>query len=412
MKIEKKKLIKRDRYLNKIKPFIDVDLIKVLTGSRRSGKSMILYLIIEELLSNGVKEDDIIFINFEDSKYENINDYKKLNDFVIKNKGKDEKQYLFFDEIQHVSHFEKAINSFRVSFNCSIFITGSNSKMLSSEISTILTGRTIQFTIYPFSYSEAIDYVKKFKKDSIDFENYFKYGGYPLRFDLPDSNSISSYIKQLFMDICEKDIFARDTSIEKSKFYKIAKYCLLYAGNEFNPATIYNYLKSNNKGKEYCALSSIYNFLDKMEKSFLLKPVYRYNISGKEVLKSNPRYYAIDNGMRYINTINNKFDIGKFLENIVLIELLSRGYEVYVGKTYKGEVDFVACMNGKKCFIQVSYLMNDESTIKREFGAFSSIKDASPKYVLSLDQIDLSRDGIVHLNIVDLLLHKKELFIS
>lgn len=412
MKIEKKNLIKRDRYLDKIRPFIDVDLIKVLTGSRRSGKSMILHLVIQELLKKGIKEEDIIFINFEDSKYEDINTYKKLNDFVMKNKGKGKKQYLFFDEIQHVEHFEKAINSFRVSFDCSIFITGSNSKMLSTEISTVLTGRTIQFTVYPFTYKEALDYINKFKRNKIKFENYLKYGGYPLRFDLEDDASISLYINRLFTDICEKDIFARDANIEQTKFYKVAKYCLLYGGNEYNPDTIYKYLKSNNKNKEYCSLSSIYNYLEKMEKSFLLKPIYRYDISGKEILKSNPKYYAIDNGMRFINAIGNRYDIGKFLENIVLIELLSKGYDVYVGKTYKGEVDFVAYLNGKKCFIQVSYLMSDEETLNREFKAFSSIKDASPKYVLSLDQIDLSRDGVIHLNIIDFLLNKVNLFLS
>lgn len=412
MKIEKKKLISRNKYLDKIRPFIDVDLIKVLTGSRRSGKSMILHLIIQELIKKGVSEDDIIFINFEENEYESIDNYKKLNDFVLKNKGKGKKQYLFFDEIQHVDHFEKAINSFRASFNCSIFITGSNSKMLSTEISTILTGRTIQFTVYPFSYNEALEYISKFKRNKIDFNNYLKYGGYPLRFDLPDESSISLYIKRLFTDICEKDIFARDTNIEHSKFYKVAKYCLLYGGNEYNAESIYDYLKSNNKGKEYCSLSSIYNYLEKMEKSFLLKPIYRYDVSGKEVLKSNPKYYAIDNGMRFINAIGNRYDVGKFLENIVLMELLSRGYEVYVGKTYKGEVDFVACLDGKKCFIQVSYLMVDEATVNREFNAFSPIRDAAPKYVLSLDQIDMSRDGITHINIIDFLLNKKELFLS
>ncbi len=412
MKIEKKKLITRDRYLEKIRPFIDVDLIKVLTGSRRSGKSMILHLVIQELLKKGISEDDIIFINFEESQFEDINTYKKLNDFVLSNKGKGKKQYLFFDEIQHVEHFEKAINSFRASFDCSIFITGSNSKMLSSEISTILTGRTIQFTIYPFSYVEALSYINKFNRRKIEFDNYLKFGGYPLRFDLSDDASVSLYVNRLFTDICEKDIFARDINIEHSKFYKVAKYCLLYAGNEYNPDTIYNYLKSNNKNKEYCSLSSVYNYLEKMEKSFLLKPIYRFDISGKEILKSNPKYYAIDNGMRFINAISNRFDVGKFLENVILIELLSRGYDIYVGKTYKGEVDFVACLNGKKCYIQVSYIMSDEETIKREFDAFKPIKDASPKYVLSLDQIDMSRDGITHINIVDFLLDKKNLFLS
>ena len=193
---------------------------------------------------------------------------------------------------------------------------------------------------------------------------------------------------------------------------KIAKYVLVNAGSDFNPEAIYNYLKSNNGGKEYCNLRTIYNYLDKLEKAFLIKPIYRYNISGKKILSSNPKYYAIDNGMRIINVDSNFYDRGKFLENVICIELLSRGYELYIGKTYKGEVDFVACKNGKKCFIQVAYIMESEETITREFGAFSPIKDASPKYVFSLDRMDMSRNGITHINIIDFLLGKVDIFLS
>lgn len=182
-------------------------------------------------------------------------------------------------------------------------------------------------------------------------------------------------------------------------------------GNEFNPESIYNYLKSNNGGVEFCSIKSFYNYLDWMEKSFLIKPIYRYNVSDKKILKSNPKYYVIDNGMRIIQASFNNYDWGRFLENIIYVELLSRGYEVYVGKTYKGEVYFAAIKNGKKRFIQVVYIMENEETIAREFNAFSSIKDASPKCVLSLDTIDLSRNGITHLNIIDFLT-QKNIFLS
>lgn len=405
-------LIRREEYLNKIRPFYDIDIVKVLIGSRRSGKSKMIELIINELKEKGVDESNIIYINFENLDYEDIDDYKKLNEF-INNKRRKAKQYLFFDEIQHVKSFEKAINSFRVSFDCSIFITGSNSKMLSTEISTLLTGRIIEIPIYPFSFYESEMYRKannKLMEDS--FYDYLELGGYPLRFDLMNKNDIKNYLRELYNNICIKDIFARDSEIEKEKFNRIAKYILSNAGNDFNPEAIYNYLKSENHGKEYCSLSSIYNYIDKLEKSFLIKPIYRYNIPGKQALKSNPKYYAIDNGMRIINVDSNKYDIGRFLENVVCIELLARGYEVYIGKTYKGEVDFVACQNGKKCFIQVAYILESEGTIKREFGAFSPIKDASPKYVLSLDKIDMSRDGITHYNVIDFLLKKVDLFLS
>lgn len=405
-------LISRERYLKKIRPFYDLDIIKVLTGSRRAGKSKLIDLIINDLRAKGIKDSNIIYINFENLDYSDISDYKSLNTY-IKGKLSPGKMYLFFDEIQEVANFEKAINSFRVSFDCSIFITGSNSKMLSKEISTLLTGRIIEFTIYPFSFLESEKY-REIINNQIEnsFYDYLELGGYPFRFNLNSKEDSKLYLNELFNNICIKDIFTRDSEIEKTKFLKIAKYVLTNAGNDFNPMAIYNYLKSSNGGKEYCSLKSIYNYLDKLEASFLIKPIYRYNISGEKVLSSNPKYYALDNGMRVINADSNSFDRGKFLENIICIELLSRGYEVYIGNTYKGEVDFVAVKNGKKCFIQVAYIMESIETINREFNAFSPIKDASPKYVFSLDRIDMSRDGITHINIIDFLLEKVDIFIS
>lgn len=298
--------------------------------------------------------------------------------------------------------------------DCSIFITGSNSKMLSSEISSLLTGRIIEFMIYPFSFDESIKFREINNIDLITepFYDYLKLGGFPFRFNLINEQDIKAYLQELYNNICEKDIFARYSEIEREKFNKVCKYILVNAGNDFNPESIYNYLKSNNHGKEYCSLSSIYNYIEKMEKAFLIVKVNRYNIAGKEALKSNPKYYATDNGFRIINAFSNDYDRGKFLENIICLELLSRRYEVFIGKTYNGEVDFVVMKNGKKCFIQVTYILETKETIDREFNAFSSIKDASPKYVLSLDKIDMSKNGIIHLNIVDFLENKVDLFLS
>lgn len=406
-------LISREKYLSKIRPFYDLDIIKVIIGSRRSGKSKILELIQNELIQNNVAKDHIIYMNFENLEYEDIFDYKSLNNYIL-SKIQQGKYYLFFDEIQHVKNFEKAINSFRVTFDCSIFITGSNSKLLSSEISTLLTGRIMEFTIYPFSYDESIEY-RKIHKINIpenSFYDYLKLGGYPFRFNLTTEQDVKAYLEELYSNIFEKDIYSRDLVLEKEKFNKVSQYILLNAGCDFNPETIYNYLKSNNKGKEYCSLSSIYNYIEKLEKSFIIKRINRYNISGKEILKSNPKYYAIDNGFRTIKSNSNNYNRGKSLENLVCIELLSRGYNVYVGKTYKGEVDFVAVKNGKKCFIQVSYIMESEETVNREFSALSPIKDASPKYVISLDKIDMSRNGITHINLIDFLEGKIDLFLS
>ncbi len=406
-------LIKREKYLSKIRPFYDLDIIKVIMGSRRSGKSKILELIINELIEKGVNKENIININFEDLSYEGLNDYKKLNDY-IKTKVIKGKYYLFFDEIQQVYQFEKAINSFRATMDCSIFITGSNSKMLSSEISSLLTGRIMEFTIYPFSYDESLEYCKinNINIKNNFFDNYLKYGGYPLRFNLDNEQDIYSYLIELYHNICEKDIFSRDQTLEKEKFNKVCQYILVNAGNDINPQKIYNYLKSNNNNKEVVALSSIYNYLDKMEKAFLIKKINRYNLAGKEILKSNPKYYAVDNSFRFINSFSNDYDRDKFLENIVCLELLSRGYNVYIGKTYKGKVDFIATKNNKKCFIQVAYIMENKETMEREFKAFSPIKDAATKYVMSLDTIDMSNNGVVHLNIIDFLEHKVDLFLS
>lgn len=405
-------LIPRENYLARIRPFYDVDLVKVLIGSRRSGKSAILELIINELKEKGVQSEDILYINFENLAYEDIRDYKTLNAYVMERKGK-RKQYLFFDEIQNVEGFEKAIDSFRVSFDCSIFITGSNSKMLSSEISTLLTGRIIEFPIYPFTYSESQTYRHELGREiERPFQDFLRLGGYPLRFQLPDEAAVKAYLQELYDNILVKDILGRDKNINKERFTRIAKYVLANAGSDFNPQSIANYMKSADGGRVDITLPTIYDYLDKLEKAFLIRPIYRYDLAGKKALKSNPKYYAIDNGMRLIESGSTSFDLGRALENLVCIELLSRGYEVYVGKTYKGEVDFVAMKNGKKCFLQIAYLMSDERTLEREFSAFSPIKDPSPKYVLSLDEIDLSQNGITHYNLVDFLSGKVDLFLS
>ena len=407
-----KELIKREKYLEKIRPFYDLDVIKVMVGSRRAGKSKILELIINELVENGIKKTNIININFEDIDYDEINDYKKLNDYVKKRIKNNNKYYLFLDEIHHVDHFERAINSFRATLNCSVFITGSNSRMLSADISSLLTGRTITFEINPFSYDEANMYLD-LKQKRIDnmFFNYLMLGGYPLRFDLDGEESVKQYLNELYESILNKDIFTRNVDIEKEKFIRVAKYILINAGNEFNPANIVDYL-CKEYGKDYISIQSIYNYIDKMKKCYLIREINRYSIPGKEILKSKPKYYAVDNGFRIINTNSGEYSPTRFLENIVCNELISRGYEVYIGKTYKGEVDFVAMKNSKKCFIQVSYIMESEETINREFNAFLPIKDASPKYVFSLDKIDMSRNGITHINIEDYLQHKIDINLS
>lgn len=407
-------VIKRESYLTQIRKYYDIDLIKVLTGVRRCGKSIILNQIMDELKKIHPL-DHIIYINFEDFEYEFINDAKKLHEYIKPLIKDSNKYYLFFDEIQHVKEFEKIIASFKATLNCSIFITGSNSNLLSGELASLLVGRTVEFKIMPFSYFEAC---KLFEANKLQIPedfivNYIKWGGMPQRFNFKEEKDIKNYLESVFNGIVEKDIYKRDSNIEKYKFNTISSYILSNAGKEFSAVNILNYYNTQNaKNKTAIEKKSIYNYIEKLEKAFLISRVKRFNIVGKEILKTIEKHYAIDTGFRTINTNLINYEDTFFLENIIYNELILRGFTVYTGKTYKGEIDFVAIDGNKKCFIQVTYLMPTQETIKREFEAFKPIKDASPKYVLSLDKIDLSHNGITHINIEDFLLHKKDLFLS
>lgn len=407
--------IKREQYLKEIRPYYEIDLIKVITGIRRSGKSKLLESIIEEIKEIGINDDHIIYINFEDLDYEFIDTAQKLNKF-IKDKIFDQNKYfIFLDEIQHVDQFEKAIASFKATMNVSIFVTGSNSKLLSGELATLLTGRTVEFEIQPFSFLEMKEYLesnnREFNEDSIF--DYIKWGGFPQRFDLPNESEVRKYLQNLFDSIINKDIIVSKTGFDKQLFQQISMYVMANAGKEFSVDNVVNYYNNkNNANKKTVSRKTIYNYLERMEKAYLIKNVKRFNIIGKEALKSREKQYAVDMGLRTIHTNTVNFEDTFSLENVIYNELILKGFHVFTGKTYKGEVDFVAIKDGKKCFIQVTYLLTSNETIEREFGAYKPIKDASPKYVLSLDKIDMSRDGIIHMNIVDFLLGKKELIIT
>lgn len=408
------KQIKRETYLSQIRKYYELDLIKVLTGVRRCGKSIILKQIIEEIKSS-TDEKHIVYINFEDFEFEEIDTAKKLNEFVKSKISDSEKYDLFFDEIQHVKDFEKVLASFRATLNCSIFVTGSNSKLLSGKLASLLVGRTVEFKIMPFSYLESIQLYKENNKEiPEDFiYDYIKWGGLPQRFEFSEEKGIKNYIESVFNGIVEKDIYKRDSELEKYKFNTVSAYILSNAGKEFSAANISNFYNNQNENnKKTFEKKTVYNYIEKLEKAYLISRVKRFNIVGKEVLKTIEKHYAIDMAFRTINTNLVNFEDTFLLENIIYNELILRGYSVYTGKTYKGEIDFVAIDGKKKCFIQVSYLMPNEETIRREFEAFKPIKDASPKYVLSLDKIDLSYDGISHINIEDFLLHKKDLVLS
>ena len=403
--------LKRELYLSQIRPYYESDIIKVITGIRRSGKSVLLETIREELIINGVKGDHIIYLNLEDLDFESIKTASDLNKEIKERIVDSEKHYIFLDEIQHIESFEKALASFRATLNVSLFVTGSNSTLLSGELATLLTGRTVEFEVMPFSFMEMKQYYELNNMDWNDdlFYNYLKWGGFPLRFDYRDDSSTRKYLINLYEGIVNKDIVRKSKSIDKKTFMDISLYILSNAGKELSIDNIINEYKKNHKE---VSKRTVYNYLDRMKKAYLIHCVGRYNITGKTALSNKEKQYAIDMGFRTINTNTINFEDTFYLENVVYNELISRGYTVFTGKTFKGEIDFVAIKEGKKCFIQVAYLMTNEKTIRREFGAYSQITDASPKYVLSLDKMDLSHDGIVHVNIIDFLLGRIDLMLT
>ncbi len=400
-------MLLREDYLSKIRGFYDSDLIKILVGIRRCGKSVILNQIIEELkVKRKIDEEHIIFINFEFIEFEDLLDYKKLNKY-IKDKIKDNKiYYLFLDEIQNVDNFEKVVNSLRASIkNISIFLTGSNSKMLSDELSSVLSGRYVLFNINPLSYKEYVSLTKKDGNDLNTFWDYAKWGGLPNRCEFTNEIDIKNYLHSVYDSIILRDVVKRLNLKDTVLFDMILQYLIETAGREFSADNIIKYLDKENKK---ISNETLYNYIDALCKALILKKVYRYDIAGKGVLKTLNKYYATDLGIAQIKNNNPEFKSYVVLENIVYNELINRNYEVYIGKTKNGEVDFLVKKDGNIKYIQVTYEMEGhDNTIEREFGAYKSIEDNYPKYVISLDKIDLSRDGIIHLNLIDFLLSEE-----
>ena len=394
-------MLKRELYLSRIRDFYDSDLIKILVGIRRCGKSVILQQIIEELRSRGIDEKHIIYINFEFIEYEELTDYRKLNEY-IKDKIKDDLiYYLFFDEIQNVDNFEKVINSLRASQKVSIFITGSNSRLLSEELSTVLSGRYVSFKINPLSYKEVLKLTGMKNSTNEIFEDYMKWGSLPNRFEFKKEEAIKNYLYGVFDSIILRDVVERLKIRDISLFNLILQYIIDTIGREFSAENIMNFLK--NEGRDVSTLT-IYSYVDALCKALLIRKVYRYDVHGKAVLKTLNKYYVTDLGIAQIK--NNKTELDKCyaIENIVYNELIIKGYDVYTGKTKRGEIDFVATKPDKKIYIQVAFSIPNEETKKREFGAYDIIKDNYPKYVISLDNLTYEYNGIKHINLIDFLL--------
>lgn len=398
-------MLLRENYLSKIRGFYDSDLIKILVGIRRCGKSVILNQIIDELKEKrNVDEEHIIFVNFEFIEYEELLDYKNLNKYV-KGKIKDDKiYYLFLDEVQNVNDFEKVVNSLRASIkNISIFLTGSNSKMLSDELSTVLSGRYVLFNINPLSYKEYILLTNKNGYDMDTFWDYARWGGLPNRCEFTNEIDLKNYLHSVYDSIILRDVIKRLNIKDSLLFDMILQYLIETMGRKFSADNVIKFLESENKK---ISKETLYNYIDALCKALIIKRVYRYDIAGKSVLKTLNKYYATDLGIAQIKNNNPEFKNYIVLENIVYNELINRDYEVYIGKTRNGEVDFIAKKDGDIKYIQVTYEMNGhDDTIQREFGAYKVINDNYPKYVISLDKVNLSRDGIIHLNLLDFLLN-------
>ena len=392
--------------MQRIRPFINTDLIKVFTGIRRAGKSVMLELVKNELKESGIGEENFLCINFEqfsNSQFLDVESlYKKITDFQKNTKGK---IYLFFDEIQEVEGWEKCINSCRVDFDCDIYITGSNAKLLSGELATYLAGRYVEFVIYPFSFAEFFE-MNLIKNPNADkatcFMQFLKTGGMPFLSNFPDDDSAKSqYLIDVYNSVVLKDVVKRNNIRDVDTLERIVTYAFSNIGHIFSATSLSKYFKSENRKISH---DTILNYLKFCADAFLIYKINRYDLEGKKIVSVNEKYYCADHGLREAVFGKNIQNIDQVLENIVCLELLRRNFKVFVGKKGDTEIDFIAEKQGKKIYVQVAYLLASEETIKREFSVFNSVKDSFPKYVVSMDDFDFSQNGIIHKNIKDFLL--------
>ena len=402
-------MIIREKYLNKMIMLKDTEFIKVITGVRRSGKSTLMLMYKDYLLNNQVKEDNIIYINFESAMYDDIKNYKNLYQFV-KDKIRKDKIYLLLDEVQNVESWEKAINSFKVDFDIDIYITGSNAYLLSSELSTLLSGRYIEIKMYPLSFKEFLIFNNYDDMNIEDkFNEYLKYGGLPAITLIRNNDElVLSYLNDIYNSIVKKDIIDRNNLKDTTLLENIIKYLANNIGSPISSTKISNYLNSN-KIAPNCNHQTIDNYLNMLEKSYIIYKADRTDIKDKSVLKTLGKYYISDTGIRNIILGFRNINEGHLLENVVYLELLRRGYKVSIGKNYEYEVDFVAENPNEIIYLQVSLSITDEKVKDREIRSLENIKDNYEKIILTMDKtINQDFNGIKVMNIIDwLLLDKK-----
>lgn len=401
-------MIQRDLYMEQIRPFIDKDIIKVMTGIRRCGKSVMLKLIQDELISMGRNKKNMLSLNFESKLlpfHKTVdNTFNYIKDFIFSSK---EKKYLFLDEIQDLDNWENMINALTIDFDVDIYITGSNAKLLSSELSTYLSGRYIEIKIYPFSYNEVkllIGQQNSNLTNSQIFNYFLQYGGMPFIYQNTISDDAAlQYLEDVFDSIIIKDVTQRNNIRDIALFKKVLTYFIADIGHTYSATSIRKYLKSENRS---ISTETLYNYIEYCKEACFLHLISRIDLVGKKILQFQEKIYLVDHGFRETIYGNNLRDINQTLENIIFMEMLRRGYEVHIGKFNQYEVDFVVSKTNQKCYIQVAYILADESTVEREFRTLELIQDNYPKYVITMDEIDQSRNGIKHMNIKDFLLCK------
>ena len=406
--------IDRDNYLSILKNFKDQQIIKVISGIRRCGKSTLLEIYQDYLINNGVSKNQIISINFENADYEELQDRKKLYEYIKSKLVKGKKTYIFLDEIQNVYEFEKTVDSLFINKEVDLYITGSNAYLLSSELATLLTGRYIEIKMLPLSFKEYISAFDAQTDISRKFRDYLRYSSFPQAVELYKINpeNINMFLDGIYNTILFKDVMQRKGITDKNLLERITKYLYDNIGNRTSIKSIVNNIEGLEKNSSYNTIS---NYINALLDSYLIFRANRYDIKGKEYLKTQEKYYAIDIGLRYYMLGQNSGkDMGHILENVVYLELLRRGYKVYIGKLDELEVDFVAKKTDNTVYYQVALTTRSESDnenkiLDRELTPLKKINDNYPKYILTLDDdLDADFEGIKKRNVLDWLLEEKD----
>lgn len=400
-------MIYRTEYMERLKAFKDQKIIKVVTGLRRSGKSTLLEMFKEELLKQGVRTEQIQYINFELMKYDSIRDYHQLYELVVKKALPDEKNYLFFDEIQQVKGWEKAINSLSLEYDADIYVTGSNAYLLSSELATLIAGRYVEIKMLPLSFKEYYGYYADSGKTAQDvFNRYLKYGGLPQLLALPDDEAaINSFLSSIYDTVILKDVLARNNFKDIDLLKRVFAFVCGNVGSILSSNRIATYIANEAKLDRSFRPATVGNILGMLENAFIVYRANRYDVKGKEVLKSLEKYYVVDTGLKNTIVGYGLDNYGHSIENIVYLELIRRGYEVYVGKNETKEIDFVAVSKDEKLYIQVTQSLLDESTRERELAPFQNTNDFYQKIVITMDQNYVTNaNGIKIVNLIDFLL--------